>query len=508
MSAKPSHETEALAARLFDALDDQRIALIDELKACGSMGSTSTSGASSDSILDEVERHTFLSDRLRRDIQTGLSSGRLENVIGDLCTLKCDGLVRETCRSLIAYFLTYRFLDLSDLGTPAGRGRGLERNWDLPKGHDTLWSDVPMAVDHSATKAMAMLPSRVTAAPWLGALRPPEILRAILWMTEIGLLEFAHDDGIAVLDGDRAGVPVLRLRPSFSLREPSLNQQYETTVRAVVAAENARHDLVVDLGTGIRVVGGFNTYQLIADASPNDVLKIATYHLRTIVGERSLVDWLAEKKTLRVRILCLGPTSTESLTEGADPDSLAKSLRRGIHSFREVQRNMPTQVRRQVLTRVYGDVEAEGLFRGAILCAGEGSGGVPRRVVATAWPFGECRANYGDVLLLEGDSNLSRLFSEYFDQAWENSVPVGSGGKFERLLWAMASLRFEVLSAAAIGSVAAVALAVQPGVNSDAFFVLVGLVPILGLSLIRTIRRLSRASRLSFTIRRHSKVDG
>lgn len=434
-------------------------------------------------------------------MQAGLRSGQLDNVIGDLRTLKCDGPVQEACRNLIAYFLTYRFLDLSDLSS--GSERRLERTWSLPKGYDTLWSDVPMAVDHSATKAMKMLPSRVTAAPWLGALKPPEILRAILWMTEIGLTEFALDQDITVLNAGSAGVPVLRLRPSFSLQESSLLQQYETTLRTALAAESARRELVVDLGTGIRTVGAFNTYQLIADASPNDVLKIATYHLRTVVGERSLVDWLAEKKTLRVQILCLGPTSTEALTEGADPDSLAESLRRGIHSFREVQRQLPAHVREQVQTRVYGDVESEGLFRGAILCTGRGAGGKPRRVLATTWPFGECRANYGDVLLLEGDSNLSRLVSEYFDSAWTNSVPIGSGGRFERLRWATASLRLELLTAAALGIVASIALAAQPGVNSDAFFALIGIIPILGLALFRTVRRLYRASRLSFAIHRH-----
>jgi hypothetical protein len=507
MSAKPSHETEALAARIFEALDDQRIALIEDLEGIAASKSSGSSTTTEHPLLDQVKERAFLSDRLCRYIQDGLRSGQLENVIGDLRSLKCDGLVREVCHSLIAYFLTYRFLDLSDLTNPnsaasAAPGRRLDQSWTLPEGYDTLWSDVPMAVDYAATKAMAMIPSRITAAPWLGALRPPEILRAILWMTEIGLTEFACDTDIPAA-GSNGEVPVLRLRPSFSLQEANLWQQYETTLRTRRTAESARHNLVVDLGTGIRTVGGFNTYQLIADASANDVLKIATYHLRTIVGERSLVDWLAEKRTLRVRILCLGPTSSEALTEGADPDSLARSLRRGVHGFREIQRSLPKHVRKQVQTRVYGDTESGGLFRGAILCTGEESGGRPRRVIATVWPFGECRANYGEVLCLEGDSNVSRLLSEYFDTAWTNAVPIGSSGRFERTIWILASLRLEILSAAILCIIAVVALAAQPGVNSDAFFALVAAVPILAISLIRTIGRLYRASRLSRTIRMH-----
>ena len=77
MSAKPSHETEAFAARVFDALDEQRIALIAELENLQSTGPDVP-------LLCAVELGAFLSDRLRNDVQAGIQSGRIENVIGDL----------------------------------------------------------------------------------------------------------------------------------------------------------------------------------------------------------------------------------------------------------------------------------------------------------------------------------------------------------------------------------------------------------------------------------------
>lgn len=412
MPTKPDYITEELAARLIDAADAQRAALIAELRSIHDMAGTgSILAPPAGCLLRLVSDGAFLSSRLNRDIQTAACSGELDAVLGELELLQCLGGVRETCRALYAYFLKYRFIDLSDLTLPgpdrAGVQRPLERIWQLPVGTETLWADMRSAAE---SKAMAMLPSRVTAVPWLGDLKPRDILQAIVWLTEIGLLEFAHDDCVEANERPAgSGVAVLRLNNSFRPADAVVRLEYEDAARRTLETEIRRHKLVEDLGTGLRAVGGFETYRLIADSSHNDVLRISTYHLRTVVGERQLIDWLRDKKTLRVRIMCLGPTAVDALTEGADPISLVSSLVRGIQSFRRVANELPRNLRKQVEIRVYGDREASALFRGAILCDSQEQGGKPKRAVVTVWPYGECRGNYGDILRLEGNSNLARL---------------------------------------------------------------------------------------------------
>jgi hypothetical protein len=397
--------------------------------------------------------------------------------------------------------LKYRFIDLSDLALPvpdrAGLQRPMERLWQLPEGTDTLWTDMRSAAQ---SKAMAMLPSRVTAVPWLGDLAPSDILQAIAWLTEIGLLEFAYDDCVEANERPAAGVAVLRLNNSFRPTDPEVRREYEDAVRRALDAEIRRRKLVEDLGTGLRAVGPFETYRLIADSSPNDVLKICTYHLRTIVGERQLADWLRDKKTLRVRIMCLGPTTVDALTEGADPTSLISSLVRGIQSFRRVSNELPRNLRGQVKIRVYGDREANALFRGAILCNSHEQGGKVKRAVVTVWPYGECRGNYGDVLRLDGNSNLARLLVDYFDSAWDDSVPLPFFRRFEVFTWALRSVRFELLTALLIGIIASLILADRPNWGGDAFFALVAVIPVLTLGLIRVGKRGWRVLSLSVAV--------
>ena len=503
MPTKPDYITEELAARLIDVAEAQRATLIDELKLINDTASTGSVPASpAGRLLRLVSVGAFLSNRLNRNIQAAVDSGELEKVLGELELLRCVGGVRETSRALCAYFLKYRFIDLSDLAQPgsdrAGVQRPLERFWQLPEGTDTLWADTRSAAE---SNVMAMLPSRVTAVPWLGDLRPSDILQAIVWLTEIGLLEFAHDDLVEANERPTdLGVAVLRLNKSFRPADPDVMGRYEDAVRRTFDAETRRRRLVADLGTGIRAVGAFETYRLVADSSPNDVLKISTYHLRTVVGERQLVDWLRDKKTLRVRIMCLGPTTVDALTEGADPTSLVSSLVRGIQSFRRVENELPRSLRKQVKIRVYGDREANALFRGAILCDSQGQGGRPKRAVVTVWPYGECRGNYGGILRLDGDSNLARLLAGYFDSAWDDSVPLPFFRRFEVVSWTLQSVRFELLTALLIGIIASLVLIGRPNWSGDAFFALVAVMPVLALGLIRVGRRGWRALSLSIAI--------
>jgi hypothetical protein len=510
MPTKPDYIAEELAARLIDIAEAQRAALIDELRSIhdtASMGSVPAPPAGR--LLRLVSIGAFLSSRLSRDIQTAVDSGELDRVLDELELLQCLGSVRETSRVLCAYFLKYRFIDLSDLALPepdrAGVQRPMERLWQLPEGTDTLWTDMRSA---AKSKVMAMLPSRVTAAPWLGDLRPSDILQAIAWLTEMGLLEFAYDDCVEANGRPTdLGVAVLRLNDSFRPADPEVQREYEDATRRTLEVEIRRRKLVENLGTGLRTVGPFETYRLIADSSPNDVLKISTYHLRTVVGERQLIDWLRDKKTLRVRIMCLGPTTVDTLTEGADPTSLISSLVRGIQSFRRVTNELPRNLRGQVKIRVYGDREANALFRGAILCDSQRHGGKPKRAVVTVWPYGECRGNYGDILRLDGDSNLAQLLVDYFDSAWDDSVPLPFFRRFEVLVWILRSVRFELLMALLIGIIASLILAGRPNWGGDAFFALVATIPVLTLGLIRVGKRGWRALGLSIAVFRRGRGE-
>lgn len=510
MPTKPDYVTEELATRLIDVAEAQRAALIDELRLIhNTAGADSVLEPPTGRLLRLVSDGTFLSSRFNQDIQAAADSGQLDKVLDELELLQCLGGVRETARALCAYFLKYRFIDLTDLTQPgpdqAGVQRPLERLWRLPAGTETLWSDTRSA---AKSKAMAILPSRVTAVPWLGNLKPGEILQAIAWLTEIGLLEFAQDDCVEANERPAdSSVAVLRINNSFRPDDPDVRREYEDVARRTLETEIRRRKLVEDLGTGLRAVGGFETYRLIADSGHNDVLRICTYHLRTVVGERQLIDWLRDKKTLRIRIMCLGPTAVDALTEGADPISLVSSLVRGIQSFRRVANELPRNLRRQVEIRVYGDREANALFRGAILCDSQEQGGKPKRAVVTVWPYGECRGNYGDILRLDGNSNLARLLVGYFDSAWDDSVPLPFFRRFEVFTWTLRSVRFELLTALLIGITASLVLAGQPNWGGDAFFALVAVMPVLALGLIRVGKRSWRALSLSIAVFRRGRGE-
>jgi len=271
MPTKPDYTAEELATRLIDVAEAQRAALIAELRLIHDMVSTgSVLAPPAGRLLRLVSAGAFLSSRLSQDIQTAVDSGELDKVLGELELLQCLGGVRETSRALCAYFLKYRFIDLSDLTLPApdraGVQRPMERLWQLPEGTDTLWTDMRSAAE---SKARAMLPSRVTAVPWLGNLRPSDILQAIVWLTEIGLLEFAHDDCVEANERPvDAGVAVLRLNNSFRPADPEVQREYEDAVRRTLAAEIRRHKLVEDLGTGLRTVGAFETIALSPTRAP------------------------------------------------------------------------------------------------------------------------------------------------------------------------------------------------------------------------------------------------
>jgi hypothetical protein len=143
-----------------------------------------------------------------------------------------------------------------------------------------------------------------------------------------------------------------------------------------------------------------------------------------------------------------------------------------------------------------------GLFRGAILCDAGSSRVQVKRVVATAWPFGELRANYGEVLVLESSSNISQLVNEYYDNAWADAVPLAIGKRLARTRWALSTLRGELAASAGLGIIATIIfLQDTTEFNSDAFFALLGIALVLVSAIHRIVQRLWRAGRLSVKVR-------
>jgi hypothetical protein len=500
MSAKPGSDLEEFAGTAFSALDSQRTTLIDEVRTVGTR--TGQQASATGPILAMVEQQKFLSHHLASDALSAVKSRDVGNVIGDLEALLCRSRTQETCRAIIAYFLKYRYLELSDLTQVQRKnpsaGAAIDPILDIPGGADTLWSDLRSGTDSIVSAAADMLPSRITAVPWLGSLRKDDILYSINWLCELGFLEFRIDPALhAVARKGLGAVPVLACREEFEFLEPNLSKRYQELVSTSRHMEKRRSGLVQDLGTGIRAVGGYETYNLIADSSPNDILRISTYHLRTVIGERGLADWLADKETLRLRIMCLGPTKIESLTEGADPTSLIDSLVRGIQSFRAAESTLPRHQRRQIEIRVLGDIEAEAYFRGAILCDAQDQNTRPKRIIATVWPHGEVRASYGEVLKLQGDSNIARLIVQYYDQAWRNAVPLSLYGRAGLISWCLSSIRKEIVAALVVVLLTLLVLAVRPDWQGDAAFGLLSLIPLLSLAVYDVVRRGARAWRLS-----------
>lgn len=506
MSAKPDQSTEELSVSVIDYLEQKRAALIDELSSI-QMSTTQDSQLPESPLIELACTGRFLSQRLAMAISSSVKTRTVASVIAQLHALQCVGSVRETAKVLVAYFLKYRFLDLSRVNLPPRTGAGyqppMERQWSLPDGTETFWMDAPLALLGVESECINLIPSRITATPWMGELKPPEIIAATRWLTEMGFLEFALDADIQPDGAPSSQLPVLRIRPTFHLMDPGLIDIYASAIEAARKAEACRRGLVAARGIGVTAIGSMETYQLIANSSPNDILRISAYHLRTVVGERELANWIEEKQTLRVRIICLGPTSVDALTEGADPKSLTSSLARGIQGFRRVRQTLPRHLRKQISIRIYGETEDQSFFRGAILTGSRADASTPKRIIATVWPYGEFRANYGELIRVEGNSNLARLLVQYFDRAWEDSVPLPFYRNWDLLAWVGRSMKFETITALVIASAAGLVLTVWPNLSpGDALFELVSVVPILVVGAMRASIKAFRALRLLLAISR------
>lgn len=473
---KPEAELEELALRIAEQLDRQRSDLIAEVRAVANGVDESRMQA-----VAAVRARAFLSDRLAGDLLDIAGPDRVQGAIDELKSLCLDGPLRGTVRDLVAYFLKYRFVELTDL-----RVSQLDQCCEAVDEFPDSVKDFLNPAPRLGTPLTKMLVNRVRAIPWLGGCAPGAVLLGLHWLVQMRFLEFAQDRDVAART-TRLEMPVLRLFDGVRLlsAEP-LQSKLKERIAILRQLETARKELVVDLGTGVRAVGAVQTYELIKLATPNDVLKIGTYHLRTVVGERELGVWLREKPTLRVQILCLGPTKVEALTEGADPANLRQSLLSGVRSFRALDKG----IRHNVSIRRFGDVEAESYFRGAILCSDSGS---VKRLVATVWPYGTSRGNYGEVLLLNGDSSGARLLSAYFDQAWENSPPLATYRPLETFRWVINALGLETIATLLLVLVGILVYRTIETWQGDAFFAVVGASVALVPAAWRTLRRVMRA---------------
>lgn len=493
MTAKPSMEQEALASRLITEIDGERSALIDELRILRPR--VDADPAQLDVARSLATRFEKVGPSIHTKLRQLSDPDRIDQLLDELSMLDCSA-IRNTCEAVLAYLVKYRYIELTDLSRTDRSSTSVVPMWELPKGSDSLAADFVSRVESDPSPAMQKIQIGLRSAPWLGRLSKIQSIQSVIWMKALGLVEFGYDTRLVAQGAPDPGVPVLRLSEDYP------DERTRAAIGQALRAEESRRRLVRDFGVGVRGIGGEQTFRIFADASGNDVIKIATYHFRTVLGDRKLSDWLLENRTLRLEIMCLGPTAVEELTEGADPDSLTESLVEGIHAFHAMKSELPTDIRKRVQIRIYGDSQASGLFRGAILCASGNSPAGVRRVVATVWPYGASRANYGEVLVLEGDSNLSRLCVEYYDAAWRNAVPLDIGGNFVRLRWVVSSLQTELLTSACLGvTAAAIFLANDRQYNSDAFFALLGIVPVVGLAFWKAARRLWRSGRLAVKIR-------
>jgi hypothetical protein len=480
---KPSPMLEMLAKRLCNDLDQSRVAIVENFRSPLINGRLERSPE-----LSHALEHHFLSPRNAGHCADAIDHGSFSNMRDDLDRLRLGVSNREVCVAIIAYFLKYRYLDLSSFNSKEA-SRPNCRNTELPAGHDQFREPIGNALARDVWR-------RLTSAPWLGAIEPDACRYAVYWLTELGLLEFALDTSIAAASLAPAGVATLRIRPEQQPLDLNLRHELSDAIRAAIEAENRRKGLVTDVGIGIGAVGAYETYQLIERASANDTVRIGTYHLRTVQANQDLREWLEQKPNLKFDILCLGPTVHDALTEGADETSLITSLKHGIQAFNELYDKLDRR-RGQIQIRIYGEVENEAYFRGAMLCKAAGKGGqLPIEIVASVWPFGISRANYGEVLKLEGDSNMSRLIAAYYQRAWDNAIPISKSGKIEWTGWILHSLSVEVMAAIVVAILYVGLVLTVPSWRENALFGLIAAVPVATAVCARVTNRILIAIRL------------
>ncbi len=380
-----------------------------------------------------------------------------------------------TVIELLAYLLKYRFYDLSAYVPQIDDGRLVapRLSFEFPQGHTNMLVDFRLALDSKEyTPAIKAMIRGVRATPWLGSFSDRQIVLGVSWLLDRDLARFEKDTEIVP---KLEPLPVLTLNRDKRFGDAALDGRFGALMGSLGSEEIARSRLVTDLGVGVNVVGGYNTFTTMLDARSGHVVKIGTYHAKTIFSPDNLDVWLDERPNVPLRILCLGPTTNVALSEGSDPKTLADSLVEGIQGLRLVlkQRRSEGKPEVDVELRIYGDREDDSYFRGAILYD-EGKQSV-ETVLASAWFFGASRANYGEVLRLDGNSNLASLMNNYFDRAWDNSIPLPMRSWKKPILWALGVLSPETIGAGVIVVGSLIILAIKPEWAGD---VVVGLLAV------------------------------
>ena len=494
MSVRPEPHIQQFADKLIDDALDQLNWLTGELQPPFRIGT----------VVNAVQQGKFLSNRLRIDVSDAVSYSRTSNVLDDLkrLVLNREKSVFQTVRLLVPYFLKFRYYDLSRFECDTINNT-INPDWTLPPEHELLHQIVQSADNQFADPARSLrdevdvinsIYKVVKATPWLGSLSEENIVRAVSWLIDIGFIKFQYDRSLAH-DADVESIPVLSINEDYSLAKDDEQAEFLDQLQISRRAETRRRNLVSDLGVGLTAIGSAKTYEIVEETVSGDILKIGTYHFRTAWGERDISDLLLSKENLKVKILCIGPTTKDALNEGADTTSLMNSLSDGILGYRKLWRQLPTEYRKNIEVRVYGDELRDSFFRGTISCAANGRD--VKAVLLSSWPHGVTRANYGELLYLEASSNAALLVNDYFDRAWDNSVPMPVPNWLTPIKWIFKDLSFEFF-------VAAIVLLITLGVfiwvkhwQGDAFFASVGFIAVLIIAIHKSLQRVVRVVKLA-----------
>jgi len=267
--------------------------------------------------------------------------------------------------------------------------------------------------------------------PWMSArFSFAELLAAVSLLAELGLLETTVRDDFFTNTSqvnEKLEVPVIQLK---------LNAQVPAQVQSVfseaVASTKKRFDnrrkLIEDRGPGAPIVGPKNMAEMLENIPAGGTIRMAMYSGRTVfhtedqlgkVSEHSIKELLENSNEYKVKMLILTDKAIAPLNESATETWLRANLVDGVGKIREV--DLSDEHLKRLDVRLYGDEIKDGLFRGTIVTDNKD---VPIQTLFTIFDFWNERGTYGEIGMSVGDSNLSELLKLYYDQAFENSVPI------------------------------------------------------------------------------------
>jgi hypothetical protein len=204
--AKPEQHLETLARQLFSGLESKRVHLLREIDALRREPAGQIDPVRFATISSALAGR-ILSTRLAEGFRDAVRLGESAQLFDVVRALRCSAAARQVCVVLIAYFLKYRYLDLTSFELavdPDSEQDRRTRTWVLPTG----WRDLRTDADSDAA---GLIVDRVKSAPWLGALDGSLIREAVGWLVDVGFLEFAADVDVWADGVPPHGVAVLRI---------------------------------------------------------------------------------------------------------------------------------------------------------------------------------------------------------------------------------------------------------------------------------------------------------